>query len=88
MATGYCQGKDAKSRSFDLIEFPDPKLKWCPRCRQWLPEDMFSGDITQADGKNCRCRECDGQYCRVKKARRTLKKVKEEIEKVKQSGRR
>jgi len=49
---------------------------------------MFSGDITQADGKNCRCRECDGQYCRVKKARRTLKKVKEEIEKVKQSGRR
>ena len=79
MATGYCQGQNAKSRSFDIVDFPDPQMKWCPQCRQWLSREKFSKDKAQADGYNCRCKLCDNRYGHIKHMNKNFKHIPEDL---------
>lgn len=55
-------------------------MRWCTRCKRWLPVDMFSLDRSQSHGYNCRCAECDIRYGQIKRAKRKLKKLKEKIQ--------
>ncbi len=33
-------------------------LKWCTRCKQWLPRDSFGNDKTRTDGLDSTCFAC------------------------------
>ena len=62
------------SRRGARVELP-PGMKWCPRCTRVLPVEAFGSHRGKKDGLTSRCRECNAEVQRERKARERAKKL-------------